>query len=198
MVQVPVEGVILQLTWVGRSLLLAVEGGYKIIVAGNRVMDIADHLTCPPLLGSIPSLGLGMVLWDNCMALITDGYGSAVRQPLTLPSQPLVLSQAGLFVVAVCEDAVVVFDRSTAAQVQSLDWSHDDAWVALNARLPFADDAAGKWVVVATSNSVLLLEPVALEQQVRHGAKWMLRMSLCSDDAGWWQEVIVCGWYVVF
>lgn len=119
------------------------------------------------MLASVPSQQLGLLLWEEGLVLVTDATGSAVRPPLLLPSRPLALAAAGLFLVAVADDGVHVFDRSTGAPVQHIAWAHDDAWVRLAGRLPCADDAGGRCVVLATSQAVLLLEPVAPQQQVR-------------------------------
>lgn len=58
---------------------------------------------------------------------------------------------------------------------QVLDWYHDDAYVGLTGRLPAAGDEAGTAVLLATSSQVLLLQPVALEQQVG----WGRGMAVC-------------------
>ena len=44
---------------------------------------------------------------------------------------------------------------------------HDDAYVGLTGRLPVAADEEGTAVVMATSYQAFLLEPIAMEQQVR-------------------------------
>jgi hypothetical protein len=45
------------------------------------------------------------------MVLIAGEDGAASRAPLQLPMPPLALAAAGLFVVAVCDDGVHVYDR---------------------------------------------------------------------------------------
>jgi hypothetical protein len=62
-----------------------------------------------------------------------------------------------------------------------LDWYHDDAYVGLTGRLPAAGDEAGTAVLLATSSQVLLLQPVALEQQVGGGGEWR---SVLADERG--------------
>lgn len=93
--------------------------------------------------------------------------GAAVREPLQLAMPPLALAAAGMFVVAVCDDGVHVFDRASSREVQHIDYMHDDEFVALSGRLPVATDAAGRCIVLAAAGQVLRLEPIALEAQVR-------------------------------
>jgi hypothetical protein len=79
---------------------------------------------------------------------------------------PLALAATGFFVVAVCDDGVHVFDRSSSQEVQHIDYAHDDAYVRLNSVIPAAADAASKCICLASSSQVLRLEPIAIEQQV--------------------------------
>jgi hypothetical protein len=82
--------------------------------------------------------------------------------------QPIALAAAGLFVVALCDDGVHVFDHTRSSrEVQHIDFAHDDAYVRLTGRLPAAADAAGKCICLTSSSQVLRLEPIAIEQQVR-------------------------------
>jgi hypothetical protein len=82
---------VLGITWAGRSLLLAVPGGYQAIhpvvthppnhqqqqqATGYQLVVLADHLaSIQPLLGCIPELGLGLMLWEENMVLVTDASG---------------------------------------------------------------------------------------------------------------------------
>uniref|UniRef100_A0A383VGG5 Uncharacterized protein n=1 Tax=Tetradesmus obliquus TaxID=3088 RepID=A0A383VGG5_TETOB len=185
--QVPVPEAVLGLAWAGSSLLLAVPGGYQALhptsphpptqqqqqqqqqAVGYRLVVLADHLSSiQPLLGSIPEQGLGLLLWEESMVLVTDASGAAVREPLQLSMPPIALAAAGLFVVALCDDGVHVFDHTRGSrEVQHIDFAHDDAYVRLSGRLPAAADASGRCICLATSSQVLRLEPVAIEQQVR-------------------------------
>jgi hypothetical protein len=72
------------------------------------------------MVAPIPSQHLGMVLWEEGIVLVTDATGAAVRPPLLLPSRPLALAQAGLFLVAVTDEGVLVFERSASAKVAAL------------------------------------------------------------------------------
>jgi hypothetical protein len=92
--QVPVPEAVLGLTWAGKSLLLAVPGGYQALhpisphppnwqqqqqqqgAAGYQLVVLADHLSSiQPLLGCIPEQGLGLMLWEENMVLVTDASG---------------------------------------------------------------------------------------------------------------------------
>lgn len=108
-----------------------------------------------------------------------------MREPLQLPLPPLALASAGLFLVAVCDDGVYVFDRSTSRQVQQVPYAHDDTYTGLLQRLPAAADSSGQCICIATSSTVVWLEPVALEQQVGmmhgwHGCMHRLHASLAA------------------
>lgn len=115
-----------------------------------------------------------------------------MREPLQLPLPPLALASAGLFVVAVCDDGVYIFDRNSSRQVQQIEYAHDDAYVGLTQRLPAAADAGGRCICLATSSQVLWLEPVALEQQVgsraRGGALGCRLRSIGQQASGRWQR----------
>jgi hypothetical protein len=88
--------------------------------------------------------------------------------------QPIALSAADLFVVALCDDGVHVFDHTRSSrEVQHIDFAHDDAYVRLTGRLPAASDAGGRCICFATSSQVLRLEPIAIEQQVRGSAPFV-------------------------
>jgi hypothetical protein len=63
------------------------------------------------MLGCIHAERLAVLAWDEGMLLLAGEDGAAVRAPLQLPSPPVALAAAGLFVVAVCDDRVHVFDR---------------------------------------------------------------------------------------
>lgn len=123
----------------------------------------AEHAHIPTTRQAHPAPSMRLLLHD-CST------GAAVREPLQLPLPPLALASAGLFVVAVCDDGVYVFDRNSSRQVQQMEYAHDDAYVGLTQRLPAAADAGGRCICLATSSQVLWLEPVALEQQVGTGA----------------------------
>jgi hypothetical protein len=90
--QVPVPAAVLGLTWAGKSLLLAVPGGYQALhpvvihaanhhqqqqqATGYQLVVLADHLaSIQPLLGSIPEQGLALMLWEENMVLVTDASG---------------------------------------------------------------------------------------------------------------------------
>jgi len=200
--QATVEASILQIAWVGTSLILAIPGGYAVMRAvphppgastaaphGWQVTVLADHLTTHPLLGVVPSERLAVLAWDEGMLLLAGEDGAAVRAPLQLPMAPVALASAGLFVVAVCDAGLHVFDRTNGVEVQSIDFAHDDAHVNLEHRLPAADDPAGGRIVMAVRGDVFVLEPVSLEQQVRWlGAGWCVRgvasLSVCVEVAG--------------
>ena len=64
--------------------------------------------------------------------------------------------------------------------MQSIDFAHDDAHVRLARRLPVADDPGGGRILLATSRDVLLLEPVALEQQVTRAPFDVADVGVCS------------------
>lgn len=177
--QVSIPEKVLGLAWAGRAVFIAVPGGYKVL-HGNKVVNIAEHLLVNPMLAPIPSLNCGVLLWDDNMALVTDPNGVAVREPLLLPMTPLAVAHAGLFIVAMCDDGVHVFDRGSSKEVQHIDWAHDDAYVGLTKRLPCADDMDGRCIVMATAQEVFLLEPIALEQQVG------LYMCMWGQNASTW------------
>jgi hypothetical protein len=59
--------------------------------------------------------------------------------------------------------------------VQFIEYLHDDPYVAVSRRLPCSDDAQGSLVMLATSQQLLCLEPIALEQQVGRPAAGALR-----------------------
>eukprot|EP00879_Flechtneria_rotunda_P031553 GHRR01034479.1.p1 GENE.GHRR01034479.1~~GHRR01034479.1.p1 ORF type:complete len:455 (+),score=204.41 GHRR01034479.1:504-1868(+) len=181
--QVSVPESVIGIAWAGSSVFLAVPGGYKAVtrqqstaapqtaVAATgqyQLTCIADHLaSIQPMVSSVPGSGLGLMLWEENMVLVTDAAGAAVCEPLQLSMTPLALAAAGLFVVALCDDGVHVFDRTNSREVQHIDYSHDDAYVRLTQRLPAAGDAGGSCICLATSSQVLRLEPIAIEQQVR-------------------------------
>lgn len=110
---------ILGLAWVGPSLFIAIPGGYKLL-RGTTLIALCDHLdaSLTPLVAPLPSAGLGLLLWDVGLGLVVGPEGGAVREPLLLPGRPLALVAAGLFVAAVCEDGVHVYDRNTSREVQ--------------------------------------------------------------------------------
>lgn len=100
------------------------------------------------------------------MCVFLSLAGAAVREPLQLPMAPLSLTSAGMFLVALCDDGIHVFDRTTSKEVQHIDFAHDDAYVRMQQRLPTAADDGGRAIVVATTQAVFRLEPIAVEQQV--------------------------------
>jgi hypothetical protein len=89
--QVPVPEAVLGITWAGKSLLLAVPGGYQVLhpvmthapnhqqqqqATGYQLVVLADHLaSIQPLLGCIPEQGLALMLWEENMVLVTDASG---------------------------------------------------------------------------------------------------------------------------
>jgi hypothetical protein len=104
---VPLATSVLGLAWAGSTLLVAVPGGYVTLspmpvrdsagagagaAAGahhdGRVMPggceyvpavLADHLhDLTPRVGGIPDLGLGLLLWEQNMLLITDQAGTCL------------------------------------------------------------------------------------------------------------------------
>lgn len=104
-----------------------------------------------------------------------------MREPLQLPMPPIALAAAGLFVVALCDDGVHVFDHTRGSrEVQHIDFAHDDAYVRLSGRLPAAADASGRCICLATSSQVLRLEPVAIEQQVRSLFQCCFLFEMCD------------------
>jgi hypothetical protein len=114
----------------------------------------------------LPAAASPSLAHSHCPAVRLSA-GAAVRAPLQLPSPPLALAACGLFVAVLCDDGVHVFDRSSAAEVQHIDYQHDDAHAALVGSLPVASDPAGRAVIFAASGGVLCLQPIALQQQVR-------------------------------
>jgi hypothetical protein len=83
---------VLGITWAGKSLLLAVPAGYQALhpviahppnqqqqqqqATGYQLVVLADHLaSIQPLLGCIPEQGLGLMLWEENMLLVTDSSG---------------------------------------------------------------------------------------------------------------------------
>jgi hypothetical protein len=127
--QATIDAAVLQMAWVGSSIVLVIPGGYAVMRQGARAgaapgmplgtpahpqwtaTVLADHLTVFPMVGAVPPVQLAVLAWDEGMLLLTDEDGTAVRAPLVLGTQPLALAAAGLFVVAVCDDGLHVFDR---------------------------------------------------------------------------------------
>lgn len=54
------------------------------------------------------------------MGIVTDEAGQPAQSALTFPSTPAALAASEIYVLAACADAVHVYDRTTAAWVQSL------------------------------------------------------------------------------
>lgn len=92
--QTPVPSAVLGLTWAGRSILLAVPGGYQALTpltqqqlqqhpAGSsssgvsyQLTVLADHLhDMRTMLGCVADLGLALMLWEENMVLVTDANG---------------------------------------------------------------------------------------------------------------------------
>jgi hypothetical protein len=105
--QVQLEQPVHDLVWMGQHLLAAVPGGYLLITSSNT-LPVAENLSCATMLAPIPGCQQVVLMFQDTLALITDSQGHAQRPPLLLPSAPLALGQAGLYVLAVCEDGVHV------------------------------------------------------------------------------------------
>lgn len=96
LLQLAVQEQVLGLAWAGKSLLLAVPGGYQVVrpvlspaqqgqqpgaapgpaTLSYQLQPLADHLSSiSPRVGSIPQLGLGLMLWEENMVLVTDAAG---------------------------------------------------------------------------------------------------------------------------
>lgn len=103
--QASVPSAVLGLTWASKSLLLAVPGGYSALTpasqqptaaaAGNssgmtyHLTVLADHLhDISPMLGCVPDLGLGLMLWEQNMVLVTDATGRSAEGPLMVLAYP--------------------------------------------------------------------------------------------------------------
>jgi hypothetical protein len=99
----PVHG----LVWIGQHILAAVPGGYLLITSSSTT-PVAENLSCSTMLAPIPSCQQVVLMFQETLALITDSQGHAQRPPLLLPSPPLALGQAGLYVVAVCDGGIHV------------------------------------------------------------------------------------------
>ena len=69
-------------------------------------------VTCPPTCRSL-------CLQDEIGVLIDD-TGHPAQSALTFPSTPIALAASGLYILAACQDGIHVYDRTSAAWVQSL------------------------------------------------------------------------------
>lgn len=88
---------VLDIIWAGKSILVAVSNGYYALTpvqqqpaAGSSSSGmiyqstvLADHLhEISPMLGSVPDLGLGLMLWEENMVLVTDATGECKYIPV--------------------------------------------------------------------------------------------------------------------
>ncbi len=89
-----------------------------------------------------------------------------VGSALTFPSPPLALAHAGLFVLAVCDDGVHVFDKTTSEWVQHLDFGQH-LQPAPGQAVRTAGNTKGNVVAMSGYRTVWLLLPVALEDQAK-------------------------------
>ncbi len=64
--------------------------------------------------------------------IATDVSGGAVSTPILLGGFPLALCSVGSQVLCVTDECVEVMDRTSGQQLQTLAFSHDDAWVQVS------------------------------------------------------------------
>ena len=54
------------------------------------------------------------------LGVLIDDTGHPAQSALTFPSTPIALAASGLYILAACQDGIHVYDRTSAAWVQSL------------------------------------------------------------------------------
>lgn len=82
------------------------------------------------------------------MGIVTNEAGHPAQSALTFPSAPSALATAGIYVLAACSDGVHVYDRTSAAWVQSLPYP-DGLRTAPGQQLCSAQNPNGSIVLVA-------------------------------------------------
>ena len=82
------------------------------------------------------------------MGIVTDEAGHPAHSALTFPSTPAALAASEIYVLAACADGVHVYDRTTAAWVQSLPYP-DGLRTAPGQQLYSAHNPSGSVVLVA-------------------------------------------------
>ena len=89
----------------------------------------------------------GLYLQDQ-VGIIIDPSGQPTSSALTFPSGPSALAAVDIFVLAVCTDAIHVFELSSSALIQSLYFPADQR-PAPDQQLLANQNATGSRVVVA-------------------------------------------------
>ncbi len=82
------------------------------------------------------------------VGIVTDEAGQPAQSALTFPSTPAALAASEIYVLAACADGVHVYDRTTAAWVQSLPYP-DGLRTAPGQQLYTAHNPSGSVVLVA-------------------------------------------------
>ena len=54
------------------------------------------------------------------IGVLIDDTGQPAQSALTFPSTPIALAASGLYILAACQDGIHVYERTSAAWVQSL------------------------------------------------------------------------------
>jgi hypothetical protein len=89
------------------------------------------------------------------VGIVTDERGQPAQSALTFPSTPSALAVSGIYVLAACAEAVHIYDRTTAAWVQSLPYP-DGLRTAPGQQLASAQNPNGSVVLVAGYRRVIL------------------------------------------
>ena len=61
-----------------------------------------------------------VLLLQDEIGVLIDDTGHPAQSALTFPSTPIALAASGLYILAACQDGIHVYDRTSAAWVQSL------------------------------------------------------------------------------
>lgn len=89
------------------------------------------------------------------VGIVTDESGQPAQSAMTFPSTPAALAASEIYVLAACVDGVHVYDRSTAAWVQSLPYP-EGLRTAPGQQLYTAHNPSGSVVLVAGYRRVLI------------------------------------------
>ncbi|KAK9804448.1 hypothetical protein WJX73_002374 [Symbiochloris irregularis] len=157
------------MAWMGSDLVVctALRAMLLQLPAGTYTQIFALPSDSPSalLVQAIPDANQALLLVDQA-GVFVNALGQPTGTALTFPTAPGAIMAAGEHVLAACSDAMHIYNRATAAHVQSLPWL-EGTQPNPGQRLLAASDPSGSCICLAGLRKVWLYMPVALEEQVQ-------------------------------
>ncbi|BDA48080.1 Transforming growth factor-beta receptor-associated protein [Coccomyxa sp. Obi] len=185
------------MAWLGRHIVVVTSLRYMLFdpttSAYTELFAVSPEAPPPTMVQAVPSVNQAVLLMDQ-VGIVTDEAGQPAQSALTFPSTPAALAASEIYVLAACADGVHVYDRTTAAWVQSLPYP-GGLRTAPGQQLYTAHNPSGSVVLVAGYRRVWLLKPVALEDQARELLRAcnydqaLCLAELCASEGAAWAEV---------